>query len=62
MKTIHNELLRTKTSLLVSIIKAYKADYGRLLTIEETVERNRAISLFQSEIDSREKKRNLNFL
>jgi hypothetical protein len=54
MKAIYNDIQRIETSLLLSMYSAYSADYGRLLTAEETIERKNAMILLQVEIESRQ--------
>jgi hypothetical protein len=49
----HNDLQRIKTPLLESMINAYSADYGRLLTTDEALDRKKTIALLQAEIKSR---------
>ena len=54
MKT-YNDLQKLGTTLLKSILNAYSADYGRLLSTSELIEREKTIALIQVELRSRKK-------
>ena len=54
MQNYHNDLQRIETPLLLCIMKAYTADYGRLLTPEESLEYKKTISLLREEMASRQ--------
>ena len=54
MKT-YNDLQKLGTTLLKSILNAYSADYGRLLSTNELKERDKTIALIQVELLSRRK-------
>jgi hypothetical protein len=54
MKT-YNGLQKLETPLLKRILNAYSADYGRVLTSDERIDREKAIAMIQVEILSRKK-------
>lgn len=51
----NNDLKRIETYLLESIIRAHSADYGRLLSNDELLERKKTIAFFEKELKSRKK-------
>ncbi|MBC7874114.1 MAG: hypothetical protein H7Y01_08975 [Ferruginibacter sp.] len=54
MENPYNDLQRIETPLLLCMMNAYTADYGRKLTSEEVMESKKIISLLQSELDARQ--------
>ena len=51
----YKDLKKLGTNLLKSILNAYSADYGRLLTTNELAEREKTIAWIQVELKSRNK-------
>ena len=51
----YKDLKKLGTNLLKSILNAYSADYGRLLTTNELAEREKTIAWIQVELMSRKK-------
>jgi len=51
----NNDLKRIETSLLESMINAFSADYGRLLSPSELLKNEKTIVFLKIELKSREK-------
>lgn len=53
--TTNNDLKRIKTPLLASMIDSYFADFGRILTRDEIIEKEKTLKFLQMEMDARGK-------